>query len=136
MFHDVTSGAQADYDTAVRELELAQASLDANPTDPDLIAARDAKQAAVDSAANTLTNAQAVDAQEVTKGLTRIRQILESPRVELKLPITATVPKFGERLSWTDASQGQPVDVWMRTRALTWDFDQEQLVIEGEGGIS
>ncbi len=76
------------------------------------------------------------DTAEIEKGLSRIKTILESPGVELKLPITATVPKFGERLSWTDASLGQPVDVWMRTRALTWDFDQDQLVIEGEGGIS
>ncbi len=73
---------------------------------------------------------------EITKGLQRIIQTLEAPRVTLKMPITADIPKFGERLYWTDESLGQPLQAWMRVRSLSYDFDNEQLVIEGEGGLS
>ncbi len=136
VFHDQASQAQQDYDTAVRELELAQASLDANPTDSDLIAARDAKQAAVDSAANTLANAQAADETEINKGLTRIKQILEMPRMTIKMPIVSEPPRPGERLSWVSDAMGQDLSGWMRVRALVWDFDNEQMVVEGEGSYT
>ena len=76
------------------------------------------------------------DNNEINKGLLRIKQIMEAPRVTLKMPITVNVPKFGERLSWVDASRGQDITAWIRVRAISFDFDNDQIVVEGEGGIS
>ncbi len=76
------------------------------------------------------------DTAEITTGLERIRQILEAPLLTLKAPITATVPKFGQRVSWTDSSQWSPLSAWMRVRSIVWDFDRAQVVLRGEGGLA
>lgn len=76
------------------------------------------------------------DTAELTVGLTRIKQILDMPRITLSMPITANSPKPGEKLSWVDTALPMDLSVWMRVRSLVWDFDNEQLVIEGEGDIS
>ena len=136
IFHNDAQQAQEDYDTAVRELELAQASLDANPTDSDLIAARDARQSDVDAAANTLANAKAADETEITKGLNRIKQILEMPQITVKMPITQGIPNFGERVSFVSESGLKNINVWLRVRGMVLDFDNDQIVLVGEGEVA
>jgi len=76
------------------------------------------------------------DAAEVNKGLQRIKQILESPGAVLKMPITANPPKFGERITWTSEAMAHELTSWIRVRSLTYDFDNDQIVVAGEGGLS
>ena len=83
-----------------------------------------------------ITPVFATDTAEVNKGLQRIKQILEAPGAVLKMPITANPPKFGERITWTSEAMVHPLTSWIRVRSLTYDFDNEQIVVAGEGGLS
>ena len=49
---------------------------------------------------------------------------------------TAELPVIGQKVSWIDESQGSTLDVWMRCRSLVYDFNNNEVVMEGEGGIT
>jgi len=75
-------------------------------------------------------------AGEINKGLQRIRQIVERPQPVLMMPITANPPKLGERITWVSHAMAHSLSAWIRVRSLTYDFDNDQLVVSGEGEIS
>jgi hypothetical protein len=73
------------------------------------------------------TNAQAM--------LTKIKSIYEKPRVELKMPITNKYT-IGQKISFTDESKYKPIDAWFRIRSITWNFGNDEMVLQGEGSIT
>jgi hypothetical protein len=74
----------------------------------------------------------------IVTALTAIKGIMERPRATVALPITTTTVaiKPGTRLEWVDESQGETITAWIRARSINYDFNNEIMTIEGEGGIS
>jgi hypothetical protein len=72
------------------------------------------------------TNAEAM--------LTKIKEIHEKPRVELKMPINNNY-SIGQKISFTDESKYKPLSVWFRIRSITWNFGNDEMVLQGEGSI-
>lgn len=71
----------------------------------------------------------------IETALSDIKTIIERPSMQLIKPLSEP-PAIGQRINITDESTWKPLNVWARVRSITWDFDQEQCVIEGEGGLS
>jgi len=46
------------------------------------------------------------------------------------------MPTIGEKITWEDTSLGQDTDAYIRARAIQYDFDNEVMIIEGEGVLS
>lgn len=68
--------------------------------------------------------------------LTDIKTTLERPRVEIAIPLTASLPKIGQRVTLVDESLFQATTIWARVAAMVYDFDNDQCVIEGEGALT
>ena len=78
------------------------------------------------------------NASDRTARLGFIKTIMESPRAIIRVPLNATSAsiKPGKRLEWTDESQGEDVTAWIRARSINYDFGQDIIFVEGEGGIA
>jgi len=84
-----------------------------------------------------ITVAQYHDTQaNVESALDDIVTIWDKPRAQLRLPLLGDIPKPGEKISWTDTAQGQDMDMWTRARNITFDINNEEVIVEGEGAIS
>ena len=81
---------------------------------------------------NTATDAET----QITTGLNRIKQILEMPQITVKMPITQGIPNFGERVSFVSESGLKNINVWLRVRGMVLDFDNDQIVLVGEGEVA
>ena len=57
-------------------------------------------------------------------------------RARLAIPFIGDLPSPGEKISWTDTSQVVSTDMWIRARIIQYDFDNDQIIIEGEGAVS
>lgn len=68
--------------------------------------------------------------------LTDIKTTLERPRVEIAIPLTASLPKIGQKITLVDESLFQSTTIWARVSAMVFDFDNDQCVIEGEGALT
>lgn len=72
----------------------------------------------------------------IDTAIDNILLILARPESTIKIPLQGTLPVPGEKISWTDASFYADIDLWIRARSISYDFDNEEIVIEGEGGVS
>jgi hypothetical protein len=73
---------------------------------------------------------------DIVTAIGNMLDILHRPTCEITIPLQAGLPAPGEKISWTDDSFYLPVNLWVRARDITYDFDQEEIIISGEGGIS
>ncbi len=76
-----------------------------------------------------------VEAQ-VNTALSNMLTIYNKFGCRLKMPFTGDIPAIGEKISWTDTSLGEDTDVYIRCRAIQYNFDQDEIIIEGEGVLS
>lgn len=73
----------------------------------------------------------------VNTALDDINTIWHRPRVRLRMPlVAASIVSPGTKISWEDTSLGQDTDMWIRARTIIYDFTNEEIIVEGEGGIS
>ena len=72
----------------------------------------------------------------VEAALVNIIAYQNAARAKLAIPITATLPAPGEKISWTDTSLSVSTDMWIRARIIQYDFDNDQIIVEGEGAVS
>jgi hypothetical protein len=77
------------------------------------------------------TPSESVAVAEITK----LKNIFERPRVELKMPITNKYT-IGQKISFVDESKYKPLNVWFRIRSITWNFNSDEMVLQGEGEIT
>ena len=68
--------------------------------------------------------------------LTDILTILHKPRMRVPLPSLGSLPDPGEAISFTDESMVRDMSVSFRCRNVTYDFDSDEVVVEGEGALS
>lgn len=61
---------------------------------------------------------------------------LNSPRARLKIPFAGSVPTPGQKISWPDTALGADTDIWIRVRGITYDYDNEEIILEGEGALA
>jgi len=77
-----------------------------------------------------------VDTKEkVEAALDNIIAVLNKAGCALKMPFLGSVPTPGKKISWTDTSLGQDTDAYIRCRTIRYDFDNEEVIIEGEGEL-
>jgi hypothetical protein len=72
----------------------------------------------------------------VLAALTNILAVLNYNTIEIKMPITATLPEPGERLTFTDTQLLTDVSTYIRVRMLTYNFNNEEIILSGEGVTS
>lgn len=68
--------------------------------------------------------------------LDNILAVLHKPRVRLKMPFIGNLPVPGKKISWTDESLAVDTDFYIRTRSVQYNFDREEITIEGEGAVA
>jgi hypothetical protein len=69
----------------------------------------------------------------VKSALQNILGILTKIQGEIRIPISATLPDPGKKLTWGDEILVVDTTTWVRARRLSYDFDNEEIVITGEG---
>lgn len=72
----------------------------------------------------------------IETALDNILTVANKARCRFRVPFTGSLPTVGKKLSWTDTSLGQDLDAYIRARTLTYDFLDEEVIIEGEGELS
>lgn len=72
----------------------------------------------------------------VSTALQNILSILNSDVGEIRIPISATLPAPGTKLTWSDTLLVVSTTTWIRARGMTYDFENEEVVISGEGVIA
>ena len=65
-----------------------------------------------------------------------ILTIVHKPRVRVPLPLLGSLPAPGEAISYTDESMVRDMTVSFRCRNVTYDFDNDEVFVEGEGALS
>lgn len=66
-----------------------------------------------------------------------IKTLLESRGANITIPINRIdYPVIGEKLSWTDESFDQDIDMFIRAHGIIYDFDRYEFTVEGRGSIS
>ena len=55
---------------------------------------------------------------------------------DITIPLQNNLPVPGEKISWVDESFFDTLNIWIRARDITYDFDNEEITISGEGGVS
>ena len=73
---------------------------------------------------------------QVETALSNILAISNKSGCRLRMPFTGDIPLIGEKISWTDTSLGMDTDVYIRCRAVQYNFDSEEVIIEGEGVLT
>ncbi len=70
--------------------------------------------------------------------LSRTKEILDKYFITLRVPFDAYSIEYGNKLTWTDTSRIQPINVTMWAREFNYAIDagEEILVIQGEGEIN
>lgn len=72
----------------------------------------------------------------IATALNNILTVLHKPKCNLRLPLQGSLPTPGEKISWTDASLHISTDVTINCRSIHYDFNNEEVIIEGEGTIA
>jgi hypothetical protein len=66
-----------------------------------------------------------------------IKDILEQRGAEVTMPInTASIPDIGEGVSWLDESFQDDINMSIRVKGLSYDFDRYSVTIIGSGSMS
>lgn len=73
----------------------------------------------------------------IEAALTDILAIVHAPRITFDMPMIAgNFPKLGEKITIPDTSNVEDLSSWIRARKLSFDFMNDSITIEGEGGIA
>jgi|GEM_PF-1768254 len=73
---------------------------------------------------------------KVTAALDNIITVRNLARCNLSLPFIGDIPTPGKKISWADTSLGNNTNAYIRTRTIIYDFNNEEVVIEGEGTLT
>lgn len=73
---------------------------------------------------------------KIEAALDNIITVSNKARCRLRMPFTGSLPTTGKKLSWTDTSLGQNLGAYIHARTITYDFLEEEVIIEGEGELS
>ena len=73
---------------------------------------------------------------EIVTALQNIWSILTKKVVELRVPITASMPNFGKKIQTTDPIPIVETSSWFRVRRQTYDISADEIILKGEGVIS
>ena len=68
--------------------------------------------------------------------LAAIIEYIHKPQANVRIPFAGNVPVPGEAISFTDTSLGSDIDVAIKSRTVQYDFNAEEVTIEGEGAIT
>lgn len=72
----------------------------------------------------------------ISTALQNILSVLTKDIAEITLPISATLPLPGGKITFTDEVMVVDSTTWIRARALRYDFAEEEVRITGEGVIA
>lgn len=73
---------------------------------------------------------------DIDTAIDNIIDIIHRPTSEISIPLQGSLPVPGEKITWTDESFFDDVTLWIRARDITYDFDNDEIIISGEGGVS
>jgi len=74
------------------------------------------------------------DIREIIQGVTG--SLEDHANIVIKAPLEqANIPNIGQKITLTDESLQEPVNITMHARAIIYDFDNYEMVIEGEGTL-
>ncbi|MFH2074369.1 MAG: hypothetical protein ABIJ57_03340 [Pseudomonadota bacterium] len=73
---------------------------------------------------------------DINTALDNILSILNSAGCRLRMPLLGSVPTPGTKISWTDTSLNLDMAAWIRARSISYDFQNEEVTIEGEGALA
>jgi hypothetical protein len=68
--------------------------------------------------------------------INNILDIRHRIKSDITIPLQGSLPVPGEKITWTDESFFNDLTIWIRARDITYDFDNEEITISGEGGGS
>jgi len=73
------------------------------------------------------------DEANVRSCLVLIREMFIKDKVSVEIPISATLPDLGEKISWTDNALPDDIPGYIRARTLSFNFIDGTVLITGEG---
>uniref|UniRef100_A0A6M3K9C7 Tail protein n=1 Tax=viral metagenome TaxID=1070528 RepID=A0A6M3K9C7_9ZZZZ len=73
---------------------------------------------------------------DINTALDNIITIMNRAAVRLKMPLLGSMPTPGKKISWTDTSLNLDLAAWIRARSIIYDFQNEEVIIEGEGALA
>lgn len=73
---------------------------------------------------------------DIQDAIDDILAIVNRMRGSITLPLLGSLPKPGERLTWTDTALIESTDFRIWARVIRFDFDAEAITIEGDGGYA
>ena len=74
-----------------------------------------------------------VSEDSVRSSLVLIKGIVQKDSVSISIPISASLPVPGQKISWTDTSLIRDTPGYIRIRILTYDFINDTVTISGDG---
>jgi hypothetical protein len=72
----------------------------------------------------------------VTTALQNILSVLTKDVVEIRIPLSDSLPSPGDKITLSDTQMVADTSAWFRIRNITYDIAGEEVVLSGEGVIS
>ncbi len=73
---------------------------------------------------------------KINTALDNIITVQNKPWCNLRMPFLGSLPTPGKKISWTDTSLGSDLAAYIYARTLRFDFEAEEVIVEGEGALS
>lgn len=73
---------------------------------------------------------------DVLTAMEDLLDILNAHGCRLRIPLSADLPSIGEKISWIDTALNKRTQAYIIARSLTYDFDNSEVVVDGEGVLS
>ena len=73
---------------------------------------------------------------EITAALTNIKTVMEKDYADISMPITTSLPDPGVKLTFSDNQMVQDMSTYIWARRLQFDFENDEVMISGEGVIA
>ncbi len=73
---------------------------------------------------------------DINTALDNIITVSHKARGVIRLPFIGSLPVPGENIIFNDTSLGQPITLNLRVRTISYDFDSDEIRIEGEGSLT
>lgn len=84
--------------------------------------------------AETSVTAYSTVQADVEGELENIVTIENSMRASIAIPLGTSLPSIGQKYQWVDTSLAFDVEFYIRARVIRYDFNEDQITIEGDGG--
>jgi len=72
----------------------------------------------------------------VTTALQNILAVLSKSVGQITIPLSTSLPDPGKKITFTDDQLVVDTTTWIRARSLSYDFENEEVIIKGEGVIT